>query len=82
MPSKEYFSYLKQAGLLKQYHRVRICCRILGLNVDQLTIESVEQAWRIQLSSPGVHSDLAREMTVAKDTIVKWVAENPSPPSQ
>jgi hypothetical protein len=79
MPSNEYFSYLVQAGLIHQFGRVRTCCSILGLNVDELTIDAVEQAWKTQLSSPGVHSDLAREMTKAKDTFVKWIEENPTP---
>lgn len=79
MPSDEYFLHLKQAGLLTRYHRVHTCCRILGLNIDELTIDSVERAWTTQLSSPGVHSNLAIEMTVAKNTIVRWIEENHTP---
>jgi hypothetical protein len=80
MENDDYFLYLNQAGLLDQYHHVYTCCRILGLNAHELTIDSIERAWKTQLSSPGVHSDLAREMTVAKETIVKWIEENPRPP--
>jgi hypothetical protein len=50
------------------------------VNVDEITIDSVERAWKTQLSSPGVHADLACEMTEAKNTIVKWIEENPRPP--
>ncbi|MBU6454170.1 MAG: hypothetical protein KGS72_20495 [Cyanobacteria bacterium REEB67] len=77
MPSQDYFLYLKQAGLLEAFTRVHTCCRILGLDVDQLSIQTTEEAWKRQLSSPGVHSALAREMTEAKEIIVKWIEDNP-----
>jgi hypothetical protein len=77
--TNEYFAYLIENGLVRQFSRVRTCCSILGLKFDGLTIYAVEQAWRAQLISPGVHADLAREITKAKDTIVRFIDEHPAP---
>lgn len=73
--SDEFLEFLRSSGRIKQYMRVVACCRILGLNPAEMTVESVDQAW--QLGSPGVHSKLQEEITAARNDILKWMRENP-----
>ena len=56
---------------------------ILGLQPERLSIESVNQAWKEQMSAPGVHPDLGGDqeaaifLYTAKDTLLKWIEGQP-----
>jgi len=76
-PEESFTEYVLRTGRAEQFCRVLDCCRILGLKSDEITIESVEQACKTQLVSPGVHSKLTKEMKAARDDIIKWIRENP-----
>jgi hypothetical protein len=75
---EEFIEYIRKTDRIEQYCRVVACCRILGLKCDEITIESVTQACKTQLVSPGVHSKLAKEMTAARNDIIKWIRKNPN----
>ena len=75
---EDFFEYVRKTDQGRRFRKVIIGCRILGLKCDEITIELVERAYKTQLSSPGVHSKLAEEMTVARDNIVDWIRGNPS----
>lgn len=55
----------------------------LGMSASNLTIDSVVEAWKIQISAPGVHpgqggdNETAISLNVAKDIIVQWLQEKP-----
>ncbi len=74
---EKFIEYIRRTDRGEQLCRVIACCRILGLKTDEITIESVEQSCKTQRVSPGVHSKLAKEMTAARDDIIKWIRENP-----
>jgi hypothetical protein len=74
---KEFMDYLRTTNRLRQFNQVTVGCRILGLKRDEITIDSVEQAYKTQRESPGVHSKLAEEMAEARDNIIRWIRENP-----
>lgn len=58
---------------------IRKACMILGVRQEDMTIESVTEAWKRQISSPGVHPDQGGDtesaiyLNTAKDTIVRWL---------
>lgn len=76
----KFMAYLEETHRLDQCGRVINCCRILGLKCDEISIESVEQALKTQLISPGVHPKLASEMKTASSDIIQWILENPDWP--
>ncbi len=52
---------------------------VLGLRADDLTIAMVNDAWKKQITTPGVHPDqggdteYAVHLNTAKDTLIKWL---------
>ena len=58
---------------------IRRACLILGLRPEELTSDSVIQAWKAQIAAPGVHPDhggdteAAIYLNTAKDTLVRWL---------
>jgi len=59
--------------------QIRKCCLLLGIQPEHLTIESVNEAWKRQVSAPGAHPaidgnvDLVWDLNAAKDTLTKWL---------
>lgn len=57
---------------------------ILGFSPEQLSMDLVLHHWRKQMKSPGVHPDLggdqeaATYLNTAKETLIKWISENPN----
>jgi hypothetical protein len=58
---------------------IRKACRLLGLNPEDLTRPLVFEAWKREMSKPGVHPDtggdteMAIYLNTAKDTLIRWV---------
>jgi hypothetical protein len=64
---------------------IRRACLILGLPPEELTSDSVIQAWKTQIAAPGVHPDdggdtkAAIYLNTAKDTIIRWLKGDGDP---
>ncbi len=58
---------------------IRKACMLLGVRPEEMTIESVTDAWKKQITSPGVHPDQGGDtesaiyLNTAKDTILRWL---------
>lgn len=58
---------------------IRKSCFVLGLRPDDLTVAMVNEAWKKQITTPGVHPDqggdteYAVHLNTAKDTLTKWL---------
>jgi len=52
---------------------------LLGVRPEEMTIESVTDAWKRQITSPGVHPDQGGDtesaiyLNTAKDTVLRWL---------
>jgi hypothetical protein len=58
---------------------IRKACMLLGVRPEEMTIESVTDAWKRQITSPGVHPDQGGDtesaiyLNTAKDTVLRWL---------
>lgn len=58
---------------------IRKACLLLGVRPEELTTESIIDAWKRQIASPGVHPDLGGDtesaiyLNTAKDTLIHWL---------
>lgn len=58
---------------------IRKNCMILGVRPEDLTVKNVIDAWKAQITAPGVHPDqggdheTALYLNIAKETLVKYV---------
>ncbi len=58
---------------------VRKSCLILGIRMDNITYENVQDAWKKAIAAPGVHPDqggdteLAVYLNTAKDVLMRWL---------
>jgi len=58
---------------------IRKACMLLGVRPEEMTIESVTDAWKKQITTPGVHPDQGGDtesaiyLNTAKDTILRWL---------
>ncbi|HEY9784983.1 MAG TPA: hypothetical protein V6D17_06230, partial [Candidatus Obscuribacterales bacterium] len=58
---------------------IRKACLILGVRPEEMTSQSVYDAWKKQIASPGVHPDLGGDhesaiyLNTAKDTLLRWL---------
>ncbi|MBA3992276.1 MAG: hypothetical protein C0469_02030 [Cyanobacteria bacterium DS2.3.42] len=58
---------------------IRKACMLLGVRPEEMTIESVTEAWKRQITSPGVHPDQGGDtesaiyLNTAKDTVLRWL---------
>jgi hypothetical protein len=59
---------------------IRKACRLLGLNPEDVTTRQiVTEAWKKEMSKPGVHPDtggdteMAIYLNTAKDALMRWV---------
>lgn len=58
---------------------IRKSCMILGIKVEDLSFEKVHNAWRQEITKPGVHPDhggdpeIAVFLNTAKDTLFQWL---------
>jgi hypothetical protein len=58
---------------------VRKNCMILGVRPEDLTVKNVIDAWKAQITAPGVHPDqggdheTALYLNIAKETLVKYI---------
>lgn len=58
---------------------IRKACMLLGVRPEEMTIESVTDAWKRQITAPGVHPDQGGDtesaifLNTAKDTILRWL---------
>ncbi len=58
---------------------VRKSCLILGVRMDNITYEVVQDAWKKAIAAPGVHPDqggdteLAVYLNTAKDVLMRWL---------
>lgn len=68
------------AGFVRQVPpEIRKACMLLGVRPEEMTIESVTDAWKKQITTPGVHPDQGGDtesaiyLNTAKDTILRWL---------
>jgi hypothetical protein len=60
---------------------IRKACMILGLRPDELTIEKAHEAWKREITRPGMHPDhggdteTAVYLNTAKDEIYHWLEQ-------
>lgn len=60
---------------------IRKACLILGVRPEEMTAETVQNAWKGQIASPGVHPDLGGDtesaifLNTAKDTLLRWLEQ-------
>lgn len=58
---------------------IRKACMILGVRPEEMTKQSVIEAWKRQIATDGVHPDLGGDteaaiyLNTAKDTLVRWL---------
>lgn len=58
---------------------IRKHCMMLGVRPDELTIKIVIEAWKAQITAPGVHPDQGGDtetavyLNLAKDSLVKYI---------
>jgi len=58
---------------------IRKACMLLGVRPEEMTIESVTDAWKKQITQPGVHPDQGGDtesaiyLNTAKDTVLRWL---------
>lgn len=58
---------------------IRKNCMILGVRPEDLTVKTVIEAWKAQITAPGVHPDqggdheTALYLNIAKETLVKYI---------
>jgi|JI6StandDraft_1071083.scaffolds.fasta_scaffold00122_17 hypothetical protein len=58
---------------------IRKHCMMLGVRPDELTIKIVVEAWKAQITAPGVHPDQGGDtetavyLNLAKDSLVKYI---------
>ena len=58
---------------------IRKHCMMLGVRADELTIKVVIEAWKAQITAPGVHPDQGGDtetavyLNLAKDSLIKYI---------
>lgn len=58
---------------------IRKHCMMLGVRADELTVKIVIEAWKAQITAPGVHPDQGGDtetavyLNLAKDSLVKYI---------
>lgn len=79
-PPREAAQSAPAQGFVRQVPpEIRKACMLLGVRPEEMTIESVTDAWKKQITSPGVHPDQGGDtesaiyLNTAKDTILRWL---------
>lgn len=79
-PPREAAQSASTPGFVRQVPpEIRKACMLLGVRPEEMTIESVTDAWKKQITSPGVHPDQGGDtesaiyLNTAKDTILRWL---------
>jgi hypothetical protein len=58
---------------------IRKHCMMLGVRADELTVKIVIEAWKAQITAPGVHPDQGGDtetavyLNLAKDSLIKYI---------
>jgi hypothetical protein len=58
---------------------IRKACKLLGVQPEELSRQTVLDAWKKEMSKPGVHPDtggdteMAIYLNTAKDTLMRWI---------
>jgi hypothetical protein len=58
---------------------IRKACLLLGVRPEEITREMIQDAWKRQIASPGVHPDQGGDtesaiyLNTAKDTLLRWL---------
>jgi hypothetical protein len=71
---------LRRCSITSEIHK---SCVILGLNLDELTIDSVKRAWDTFVPESNKRRYFSKqEAHHAKDTLISWLEYRDSDPSQ